>query len=66
MKSFREFINEDGMGAGAVGGSAPTNTVSGVAGTGDSRLPPSQREPGVSKKRNPIMMRLARRKPPKI
>ena len=66
MKSFKNFINEDGMGGGAIGGSAPTNTVGSVAGTGDSRLPANQREPGVSKKRNPIMMRLARRKAPKI
>lgn len=66
MKSFREFINEDGVGAGAVGGSAPTNTVGGVAGTGDSRLPADQREPGVSKKRNPVMMGVQKRKPPKI
>lgn len=66
MKSFREFISEDGMGAGAVGGSAPTNNVGGVAGTGDSRLPANQREPGVSKKRNPVMMGMEKRKPPKI
>ena len=67
MKSFKQFCLEDGMGAGAVGGgSAPTNTVAGVASTGDSRLPVSQREPGVSKKRkSPVMMGF-RRKPPKM
>ena len=43
-----EVVSEEGMGAGAV---APTNSVGGVAGTGDSRLSPSQREPGVSKKK---------------
>ena len=65
MKSFKEFINEDGMGAGAVA-SSPTNTVAGVASTGDSRLPANQREPGVSKKRkSPVMMGF-RRKPPKV
>ena len=38
-----------------VGGGVATNSVAGVAGTGDSRLPASQREPGVSKKRNPTL-----------
>jgi hypothetical protein len=38
-------IKEDGEGA------VPTNSVAGVAGTGDSRLPASQREPGVGKKK---------------
>jgi hypothetical protein len=45
---------------------APTVSVAGVAGSGDSRLPASQREPGVSKKRTPLMMRLARRKLPNM
>lgn len=63
MKTFKEFINEDGMGAGVV--AAPTNSVAGVAGSGDSRLPTSQREPGVSKKHNPVMG-MTKRKPPKI
>ncbi len=45
---------------------APTNSVAGVAGTGDSRLPVSQREPGVSKKRNPVLKGLLRRKQPKV
>ena len=44
-----EFVSEDGMG-GAVA-AAPTNSVAGVASSGDSRLPASQREPGVSKKK---------------
>lgn len=64
MKSFKEFINEDGVGAGAMG-AGPTNTVGSVAGSGDSRLPASQREPGVSKKRNPVMG-MIKRKSPKI
>jgi len=38
-------LKEDGEAA------APTNSVAGVAGTGDSRLPASQREPGVNKKK---------------
>jgi hypothetical protein len=45
---------------------APTNSVAGVAGSGDSRTPASQREPGVSKKRNPIVNMLARRALPKV
>lgn len=47
MKSFKEFINEDGMGAGAVS-AGPTNTTGGgqVAGMGQ---PPGSKsgEPGV-------------------
>jgi hypothetical protein len=50
-----EVVSEDG----AMG-------VSAIAGTGDSRLPASQREPGVSKKRNPIVQKLARRALPKV
>ena len=65
MKSFKEFLEEDGMGGGAIGG-GPTNTVGSVAGSGDSRLPANQKEPGVSKKRNPIMMGIERRKAPKL
>jgi hypothetical protein len=38
-------VNEDGIGA------TPTNNVGSVAGTGDSRLPADQREPGVNKKK---------------
>jgi hypothetical protein len=38
MKSFKQFVQEDGMGAGSVAGSAPgpTNVVGGgaIAGTG--------------------------------
>jgi hypothetical protein len=45
---------------------APTNSVAGVAGTGDSRLPSSQREPGVSKKRNPLLKGMFTRKQPKV
>ena len=67
MKTFKQFCVEDGMGVGAVGGgSAPTNTVASIAGSGDSRLPSSQREPGVSKKRNPVMSSKFRRKPPQM
>jgi len=56
MKTFKDFVKEDGV---------PVNSVAGVAGSGDSRLPASQREPGVSKKRNPVMMNV-RRKTPKM
>ena len=35
-------VNED---------ATPTNNVGSVAGTGDSRLPADQREPGVNKKK---------------
>ena len=58
-----ETVNEDG-GAGGVGGGGMT--VAAVAGTGDSRLPASQREPGVSKKHNPVIRGLGRRKQPKM
>ena len=55
-------VKEDG---GACACAAPTNSVAGVAGSGDSRLPAAQREPGVSKKKNPILKGMFRRKPPK-
>lgn len=61
MKTFKEYMKEDGM----AGGAAPVNSVAGVAGTGDNRLPASQREPGVSKKRNPTLSYF-RRKSPKV
>jgi hypothetical protein len=48
----KKNIKEDGMG------------VAAVAGTGSPDLSPSQREPGVSKKRNPTMGYF-RRTPPK-
>jgi len=38
---------DDGGGLGPVA----TNTVGGIAGSGDSRLPTDQREPGVNKKK---------------
>ena len=55
-------VKEDGMGGGAVS-AGPTNVVGGgaIAGTGGKGG-----EPGVSKKRNPIMMGMERRKVPKI
>lgn len=54
-KAAKENIKEDGM-----------MGVAGIAGSGDSRLPATQREPGVSKKKNPILKGLARRKLPKM
>ena len=59
-----EVVSEDGGAAGM--GAAPANSVAGIAGSGDSRLPASQREPGVSKKRNPVLKGLFTRKPPKV
>ena len=49
MKKFKECLEEDGAAAGIGGGSMPVNNVSNVAGSGDPRLPPSQREPGGKK-----------------
>lgn len=59
MKTFKEFIKEDG---GAVA-AAPVNNVGGgnIAGSGGAGG-----EPGVSKKRNPILKGMARRNPPKM
>ena len=74
MKTFKQFVNEDGGGAGGMGGGAvsagPTNVVGGgaIAGAGVGK----QGEPGVDlrkKKRfrhNPVMMGMGSRKPPKI
>jgi hypothetical protein len=57
MKSFKDFIKEEGMSAGAA---APTNTVGTghIAGSGGSAG-----EPGVSKKRNPVMSFFKRKQP---
>lgn len=63
MKSFKDFIKEDGAGGMTAG---PTSTVAGVAGTGDSRMPAPQREPGVNKKHNPIMGGIRRRRLPQM
>jgi len=54
-------VKEDGMGAAAVG--APTNNVGSgaIAGTGGKGG-----EPGVSKKRNPVMAPTFKRKPPQL
>ena len=54
-------VKEDGMG-GAVA-AAPTNVVGGgaIAGTGGKGG-----EPGVSKKRNPVMEPMGRRNPPNM
>lgn len=65
MKSFKQYIQEDGMGAGAVASAGPTNVVGGgaIAGTGGKGG-----EPGVhpKKKKTPIMLPMGRRKAPKI
>ena len=59
MKKFKEFVNEDGMGAGGMAG-APTNNVGSgnIAGSGGKGG-----EPGVSKKRNPVMSFFKRKQP---
>ena len=63
MKSFKQFVSEEGMGAGAVS-AGPTNVVSGgaIAGTGGKGG-----EPGVEmrkkKRHNPILpMGIGKRK----
>jgi hypothetical protein len=55
-----ETLDEDGGAAGGAMG------VAAVAGSGDSRLPVSQREPGVSKKRNPTLGSIRRRNLPQV
>lgn len=52
MKSFREFLDEDGVAANAVGGGQ-------VAGLG---IGPNG-EPGVGKKRKPVLATLKRKVP---
>ena len=57
MKTFKEFVKEDGEGG------APVNAVGSgnIAGTGGKGG-----EPGVSrKKKGPIIMKMVRRNPPK-
>ena len=63
MKTFKEFVNEDGMGGGAIA-AGPTNIVGSgaIAGSGAKGG-----EPGVDLKRstrNPIMGPTYRRKQP--
>ena len=61
MKTFKEYLNEDGMGAGAVGSAGPTN----VTGAQSSTDPASASAVNRKKKRNPILMGMATRKAPK-
>jgi hypothetical protein len=61
MKSFKQFINEDGMGGGAIA-AGPTNVVGSgaIAGSGGKGG-----EPGVDMKRrrkSPVMGSIRRRK----
>lgn len=60
MKSFKQYINEDGMGGGAIA-AGPTNVVGSgaIAGSGGKGG-----EPGVhlKKKKNPVMGPIRRRK----
>ena len=62
MKTFKQFINEDGMGGGAIA-AGPTNVVGGgaIAGSGGKGG-----EPGVDlqkKKRSPVMGYFKRKTP---
>jgi hypothetical protein len=59
MKTFKEFVKEDGMGGGVV---AANNVGSGnIAGSGGKGG-----EPGVNtnKKKGPVLIQMAKRKPP--
>ena len=61
MKTFKQFINEDGMGAGAMSaGSTNTQSSGAIAGTGGRGG-----EPGVNpkKKKGPVLITMAKRKP---
>lgn len=49
MKTFKQFLEEDGEGAPAVVSTAPTNTTNGIAGLKD----PGVRVP--RKKQSPVM-----------
>ena len=53
MKTFKDFLQEDGVG----GGGAIGTVQSSIAGTGSPELPLSQREPGVNlkKKKSPVI-----------
>jgi hypothetical protein len=64
MKTFKEFLDEDGGAAGGVGSAGPTNTVGSgaIAGSGGKGG-----EPGVNlrkRKKSPLMMSLYKRKAP--
>ena len=64
MKTFKEFVKEDGMGAGAVS-AGPTNIQSGgaVAGTGGKGGEPGVNLPRKKKKHNPVLpMGMGKRK----
>jgi hypothetical protein len=66
MRSFKEFIQEDGMGGGAMSAAPANITGSGqVAGMGQ---PPGSKsgEPGVTKKKRPILKGMFKRNPPKM
>ena len=57
MKTFKQFINEDGMGGAMSAGPTNVQSSGAIAGTGGRGG-----EPGVSKKRNPVMKPMASRK----
>lgn len=68
MKSFKEFVKEDGGAAGAVGSAGPTNVVStgAIAGTGGKGGEPGVHLPRKKNKHDPVMMNMGHRKPPKM
>jgi hypothetical protein len=62
MKTFKQFINEDGMGGGAIASAGPSNVVGSgaIAGSGGAGG-----EPGVHlprKKKSPVMGTMYKRK----
>jgi hypothetical protein len=63
MKSFKDFIKEDGMGAGAVGVAANNVGDGKISGTGGKGG-----EPGVDtgKKRKVVIKSMFKRNPPKM
>jgi hypothetical protein len=62
MKTFKEFVKEDGMGAGAVS-AGPTNTVGSgaIAGSGGKGGEPGVYLPRKKKKHDPVMMTIGRK-----
>ena len=64
MKTFKQNISEDGMGAGAVASAGPTNNVISGANAGSGG---KGGEPGVRlKKKSPIVLPMGKRNPPKM
>ncbi len=60
MKTFKQFINEDGIGGAMSAGPTNTQSSGAIAGTGGRGG-----EPGVNpkKKKGPVLITMAKRKP---